>query len=65
MEEIQFTADEEALLVRTAKNTAKLDLGQLQGYAEAYKPSSLGGRTRQDELSYEAIKRELARRNLR
>ncbi|MFH8805260.1 hypothetical protein ACH4F6_37920 [Streptomyces sp. NPDC017936] len=58
----EFTEDEERLLAATAKNTARLNLGQLQGYRDAYAPSNLAGRTREDELSYEAILRELARR---
>ena len=59
---VKFTDEEEKILDRTAPNTAKLNLGQLQAYRDAYKPTSLGGRTRQDDLSYEAIIRELDRR---
>ncbi|WP_186783707.1 hypothetical protein [Streptomyces sp. CBG33] len=61
-EESMFTAEEEALLARTAPNTARLNMGQLQGYRDAYAPSNFYGRTREDELSYEAILRELERR---
>ena len=59
-----FTAEEEALLTRTAPTTAKLSLGQLQGYRDAYTPSTLGASsyTRNDALSYEAIRRELVKR---
>ncbi|QDN64469.1 hypothetical protein [Streptomyces sp. S1D4-14] len=60
--EPQFTEDEERILAATAKNTARLNLGQLQGYRDAYKPSNFAGRTREDDLCYEAIRRELARR---
>ncbi|MEU3285636.1 hypothetical protein [Streptomyces longwoodensis] len=60
--EPEFTEDEERLLAATAKNTAKMGLGQLQGYCDAYAPSNFYGRTREDELCYEAIRRELARR---
>jgi hypothetical protein len=60
--EPEFTEEEERLLDATAKNTAKMNLGQLQGYRDAYAPSSFHGRTREDELCYEAIVRELARR---
>ena len=60
---LEFTEAEERLLAVTAKNTARLNLGQLQGYRDAYKPGTLTtGRTRQDDLSYEAILREPARR---
>lgn len=59
---IEFTEAEERILAATAPNTAKLNLGQLQGYRDAYKPSNFYGRTREDDLSYEAILRELARR---
>lgn len=59
---LEFTEDEERLLAATAKNTAKLNLGQLQGYRDAYRPSNFSGRTREDDLAYEAILRELARR---
>lgn len=58
----EFTEEEERILAATVKNTAKLNLGQLQGYRDAYKPSNFAGRTREDELCYEAILRELARR---
>lgn len=59
-----FTEDEERVLTATAKNTARMNLGQLQGYRDAYKPGTLTtGRTRQDDLCYEAILRELARRS--
>ncbi|WP_228973444.1 hypothetical protein [Streptomyces sp. DH12] len=61
--EPEFTEDEERILAATAPQTAKMNLGQLQGYRDAYAPSSLYGRTRQDELCYEAIRRELARRD--
>lgn len=59
----EFTEDEERLLAATAKNTAKMNLGQLQGYRDAYAPSNFHGRTREDDLRYEAILRELARRS--
>lgn len=62
--EPEFTEEEERILAATAKNTARLNLGQLQGYRDAYKPGTLTtGRTRQDDLCYEAIRRELARRS--
>jgi hypothetical protein len=60
--EPEFTAEEEAILAATAPQTARMNLGQLQGYRDAYAPSNFHGRTRQDELSYEAICRELAKR---
>lgn len=60
--EPQFTEEEERILAATAKNTARLNLGQLQGYRDAYAPSNFHGRTREDDLCYEAIRRELARR---
>lgn len=61
---LEFNAEEEALLARTAPNTAKLSLGNLQAYEKAYRP---GGpfdhcRTRMDDISYEAIRRELVLR---
>jgi hypothetical protein len=59
---LEFTEDEERVLAATAPNTAKLNLGQLQGYRDAYKPSNFAGRTREDDVRYEAILRELARR---
>lgn len=59
----EFTEEEERVLAATAKNTARMNLGQLQGYRDAYRPGTLTtGRTRQDDLCYEAILRELARR---
>ncbi|WP_326812142.1 hypothetical protein [Streptomyces scopuliridis] len=61
--EPEFTAEEEALLERTAPNTARMNLGQLQGYRDAYAPSNFHGRTREDDLCYEAIRRELAKRD--
>lgn len=60
--EPQFTEEEERILAATAPNTARLNLGQLQGYRDAYAPSNFHGRTREDDLCYEAIRRELARR---
>ena len=60
----EFTEEEEALLARTAPNTAKLSLGQLQGYEKSYRPGGAFDhcRTRQDDISYEAIRRELVLR---
>lgn len=59
----EFTEDEERILAATAKNTARMNLGQLHGYRDAYKPGTLTtGRTREDDLCYEAILRELGRR---
>lgn len=60
---LEFTEAEERILAATAPNTAKMNLGQLQGYRDAYAPSNFYGRTREDELCYEAILRELARRD--
>jgi hypothetical protein len=60
----EFTAEEEAVLAATAPQTARMNLGQLQGYRDAYAPSTAFASiyTRQDALSYEAILRELAKR---
>ena len=57
-----FAEDEERIFEATAENTARMNLGQLQGYRDAYRPSNFYGRTREDDLCYEAILRELARR---
>jgi hypothetical protein len=64
MEAQEFTAEEEAVLAATVPNTARLSLFQLQGYRDAYKPSTAfaSSYTRQDALSYEAIRRELVKR---
>ena len=59
---LEFTEAEERILAATAKNTARMNLGQLQGYRDAYAPSNFHGRTRQDDLCSEAILRELTRR---
>lgn len=62
--EPKFTEEEERTLAATAPQTARMNLGQLQGYRDAYKPGTLTtGRTRGDDLRYEAIRRELARRS--
>lgn len=58
-----WTAEEEHVLAATAANTAKMDIGKVQAYAEAYAPTNLAGRTRMDQLHFEAITRELARRD--
>lgn len=57
-----WTAAEERMLTATAAQTAGMDLGQLQGYRDAFAPSNLSGRTRMDQLKYESITRELDRR---
>lgn len=58
-----FTEAEERQLKATAAQTSKMNLGQLQAYEQAYKPGTLStGRTREDDLRYEAVQRELKRR---
>jgi len=57
-----WTAAEERMMAATAAQTAGMDLGQLQGYRDAFAPSNLSGRTRMDQLKYESIIRELDRR---
>jgi hypothetical protein len=57
-----WTAAEERMLSATAAQTAGMDLGQLQGYRDAFKSSTLSGRTRMDQLKYESVIRELALR---
>lgn len=59
----EFTEQEERILAATAHQTAQLNLGQLEGYFDVYKPTNFFGRTRDDELRYEAIRRELKKRN--
>lgn len=57
-----WTPEEEAVLEASVPNTRKLSIGQVQGYAEAYAPTALAGRTRMDQIKAEAIRRELAER---
>lgn len=60
----EFTEEEERILAATAPQTAQMSLGQLQGYEAAYRRGTLTtGRTREDDLRHEAIRRELARRS--
>lgn len=56
-----FTEAEERQLAATASQTARMNMGQLQAYEEAYKPSAT--RTRREALQHEAVRREIARRH--
>lgn len=59
-----FTADEERQLAATAPQTARMNMGQLQAFEEAYRPGTLGtGRPRGDDLRHEAVRREIERRH--
>lgn len=60
-----FTAEEERTLEATKAQTAKMNMGQLQAFEEAYRPgsSTSTGRTRTDDLKHEAVRREIERRH--
>ncbi|GGV68855.1 hypothetical protein GCM10010294_25020 [Streptomyces griseoloalbus] len=60
-----FTAEEERTLEATKAQTAKMNMGQLQAFEEAYRPgsSTSTGRTRADDLRHEAVRREIERRH--
>ncbi|MFF8290432.1 hypothetical protein ACF068_14555 [Streptomyces sp. NPDC016309] len=60
-----FSEAEERQLAATTQQTAKMDMGQLQAYEEAFRPgsSTSTGRTRADDLRHEAVRREIERRH--
>lgn len=57
-----WTAAEAALLTAAAAQTRELSAGALEALHQAYAPSALDGRTRGDQLRYEALDREVLRR---
>ncbi|MFF6940459.1 hypothetical protein [Streptomyces lavendulae] len=56
-----FTAEEEHQLAATAPQTARMNMGQLQAFEKAFKPTAT--RTRREALQHEAVRREIARRH--
>lgn len=56
-----FTEEEERQLAATAQQTARMNMGQLQAFEQALKPTAT--RTRREALQHEAVRREIARRH--
>ena len=54
-----WTPEEETLLTASVEQIRELPVGKLEALREAYRPTSLAGRTRGDQLRYEALDREL------
>jgi hypothetical protein len=58
-----WTPEEEELLAASVPQAQSARVGDLQALHEAYRPTSLAGYTRGDQLRFEAMDREVKRRD--
>jgi hypothetical protein len=57
-----WTDAEEAMIAASVRSLDDLQIGRLEALHEAYRPTGVAGRTRGDQLRYEALDRNLAMR---